>query len=515
MKKIISCVLFCALALCLSLPLTDFLTPKAQNRYFILEKYLEEHPEQYEHDVQVFGSCHSYTSFNSIYLEERTGVSAFVFGNAGEIVPTTYVRMVEQFKKHIPKVALVEIWGINPYETYSDPEDVFGDYLANNLERTKLSLEKLEVIRDFKTIEGLEDIDTVDYASMLFPFITYKDRLMNQTLNETDFDYTFEGTEPYSTNFMFTEMYLRLSHNGFKPYASNRIEDYPQKQNYINDGEFMRIEPDIVKYIQKIIDLCKKNDVELIFYRTPYRSTVNELKKLNHLQQICDENDVLFVDLESELSYNFTTDFYDYEHLSEVGANRSTEFLIPYILERLKDDGIDYKNPAEEMPVNLLTNSDFTKLKDTGDSLPSQGAGYTVDNWYTDPSSDNIQVTSEGLQFTKLTTTKSWRLYQTIENAESFVGKSLTAVFHIADFEGTQVRPTISFRDADDKEILEATAIMADGLMPVSCVIPEGTQSIRVGFYGYDGAKIGDAFTVKSIEFYEGAYVIETLPGGQ
>ena len=33
---------------------------------------------------------------------------------------------------------------------------------------------------------------------------------------------------------------------------------------------------------------------------------------------------------------DYNTDFFDYEHLSETGATKSTEFLIPYILEALK-----------------------------------------------------------------------------------------------------------------------------------------------------------------------------------
>lgn len=95
----------------------------------------------------------------------------------------------------------------------------------------------------------------------------------------------------------------------------------------------LQIEPDIVKYILKIIELCEAYDVELIFYRSPYISSVNELRKLNHFAQICEENNVLFIDLEQEIDYDYSVDFVDYQHLSELGANKSTQYLIPYILE--------------------------------------------------------------------------------------------------------------------------------------------------------------------------------------
>lgn len=298
--------------------------PKATNRYYILEKYLDENDGAY--DVQVFGSCHSYTSFNPVYLEEQTGVTGFVYGNAGEIIPTTYVRMKEQFEEYVPKVALVEIWGINPYETYSTHECVFGFYFQNNLERLPLSSEKLEVIGDF---------DTLDIFEMNFPIALYKDRITDEELTNVDFNYSFEGIKPYSTEYTFNEMSSRLANNGFKVTPAKSIEDYPDYQNYIGEDEFLEIEPDIVKYIEKIIELCEKYGVTLIFYRSPYLSTENELRKLNHLEQICAVHGVLFVDLEAEVDYDYTVDFQDYQHLSENGANKSTLYLAEYILDAI------------------------------------------------------------------------------------------------------------------------------------------------------------------------------------
>ena len=510
MKKIIACILFCALVVCMIVQLTDFLTPKSTNRYYMLEKYLEDNPEQNDHDVQVFGSCHSYTSFNPIYLEERTGASAFVYGNAGEIIPTTYVRMVQQFKKHTPKVALVEIWGMNPYETYSAHDRVFGFYFSNNLERTDFSSEKLEVIRDFRTLDF--PFETVDYLSMNFPLMTYKERLMDGSLEACDFDYSFENTQPYASKYTYNEMTSRFTYNGFKKNPSAKIEDYPERQNYIEDGEFLEIESDIVVYLQKIIDLCKENDVELIFYRSPYVSRVNELKKLNHLRQICDENDVLFIDLEEEIQFNYSADFLDYQHFSEIGANKSTEFLTPYILDALAERGQFYHNPSDDAPVNLLLNSDLVNPANQSGNDLFVGTGYTVDGWYISQPNDCISLLPEGLKTTNYSLNAAWHLYQTITTAEEQVDKSITAVFQIEDFSGTKIRPIISCRDADNKEILAATAPMETGTVTVSCVIPEETTHIRVGFWAYDGVEIGNYYIVESIQLFEGAYSVETLP---
>ena len=109
-----------------------------------MDTYLEEH-DTYR-DVQAFGSCHTYTSFIPAVLEENTGLTSFVYANPGEIIPTTYVRMVEQFKRHVPKVAVLDIWGINAYETYDETEEILEEYMPLNVQMLPNSKEKRELI---------------------------------------------------------------------------------------------------------------------------------------------------------------------------------------------------------------------------------------------------------------------------------------------------------------------------------------------------------------------------------
>ena len=504
MKKVFSCVIFCLLTAFLVQQVGDVLTPKSTNRYYMLEKYLEDHPEQYEHDVQIFGSCHTYTSFNPIYLEQRTGVSAFVFGNAGEIIPTTYVRMAEQFKKHIPKVVLIDIWGIYPHES---PSSRFGDYLANNLERTALSKGKIEVIADYK---GTEHAD-IDNITMNFPIAVYKDRILDGSLTDVDFDYSFEGTRPHSSKYNFNEMSSRFQNNGFKENPATYVEDYPEKQNYVNEDEIIEIEPDIVKYIQKIIDLCRENEVELIFYRSPYVCKTKTLRKLNHFKQISEKNGVPFIDLEAELQYNYRADFTDYEHLSTEGANRSTEFLIPYILEALEKQGEthDYSPDLSDS----MYNGDFIRPINSGGLTNYIGATETVDGWHSNDETGVVTLTVDGIEIVRKDAEPGWQFYQVIEDAAGLQGRTMTAVFDIDEYNSETIRPIISCRNAGNSEIHTATAKVVEGEVAVSCAIPEETEYIRVGFYSYEGTAEERIVTVESIRLYDGAYTRDPVNG--
>ena len=329
MKKFLSCIVFCLILLGLLDQVGEVLISKPYNRYYILEKHLEEIGTDF--DVQVFGSCHSYTSFNPNYLLEQTGLESFVYGNPGEIMPATYLRMLEQFKDYTPKVALVEIWGINPYETYDSTDTILGAYLQNNIERIPFSVEKLEVIHQY---------DSLDMFETNFAFSKYKERIMENTLQSFDFNYSYEDAKVHASEPFQIEMTSRLANYGFKVNSSNPLDKYEDLQNHVSKDDILEIEADIVKYILKIIELCESYNVELIFYRSPYISKVNELRKLNHFQKICDAHNVLFIDLEQKINYDYSTDFYDYEHLSETGANKSTEYMIPFIEDKISSHGL-------------------------------------------------------------------------------------------------------------------------------------------------------------------------------
>jgi len=330
-KRIIACIAFCVIVLLLMGQANSVLISKSLNRYYMLAQALDETDSTY--DVQVFGACHSYTSFNAKYFEDTYGLTAFDMGNPGEIIPTTYLNMAERFKKDTPKVALVEIWGINAYETYISREKVFEYYMPVNVEHLPFSLKKAEVIRDFYSLDMLLEN---------FAAAKYKDRIMNMELRAYDFDYSFDEIMEATSNYNRKEMTRRMENNGFcempmsgelyTPYKD--VSDYHELQAVVAENETMKPEAVMLKYVDKIIDLCEKNGVELIFYRAPYVSCENELKKANWLAAYCEEKAIPFYDLEKEIAFDITSDFLDHQHLNKYGAKKATDYLAAQVLEK-------------------------------------------------------------------------------------------------------------------------------------------------------------------------------------
>jgi len=328
MKKIISWILF-FLILYISVDASNkILVEKTKNTYYMLSEELKQVEDI---DVQVYGSCHAYTSFNTKSFSEQSGVSSYNISNAGEIMPATYLRMKERFEKDTPKVAVVETWGINAYETYISYEALMEKYLSVNVENIPISKEKIEVIRDFEALDLLEEN---------FAVLKYKDRLLEFSLSEVDFNYSFERMwELFNSdgeNTKLIDIKNRFDHNGFLYNESEALADYKEQQAKVEENELLAIEPIIMKYVNKIIDLCKAYGVELIFYRAPYISTENELRKINYLEKYLRERGVDFYDMEKLIDFDYMLDFKDYQHLSAVGAEKTTQYLSNIILERKK-----------------------------------------------------------------------------------------------------------------------------------------------------------------------------------
>ncbi len=86
----------------------------------------------------------------------------------------------------------------------------------------------------------------------------------------------------------------RFEINGYLLYDYNIVEQYYNLQSNVDEDEMLEIELQLMKYIDKIIDLCEENDVALIFYRVPYVSKETELSKANYLREYLNDRNTLY-----------------------------------------------------------------------------------------------------------------------------------------------------------------------------------------------------------------------------
>ena len=100
-----------------------------------------------------------------------------------------------------------------------------------------------------------------------------------------------------------------------------------------------------VKYLQKIIDLCRENDTELLLINIPVlgknkffdQSGFNQRwTAAQEIGKIAEENNVPYLEYFAgwkELGFDLDRDAMDGEHLNRWGAARFTNFLGSYMKE--------------------------------------------------------------------------------------------------------------------------------------------------------------------------------------
>ena len=330
-KEIIKMAGTCAaiiLLLCLLVKGCNYLVVDDANSYTRLT--LHEFYESEEKIETIFlGTSHCFRAYDPTLYEELTGESAYNLGSSSQNIDTSYYLLKEALKyQDIKKVYLDmyhEFLFFNPDNRELVEANIISDYM-------KLSLNKVQFI--------LTRSDSKHYTNSFLPF-----RRDWQLLG--DFDYLKsnlkkkqqESYKNYEPVVYDDEQYIA---KGFvASTAALNVEDY----EWIPKSEFVDLSEDssfAKSYLNKIVKLCDKENIELIFLTAPsYKEYIEEMDTYETVHQLiqglADEYDVQYLDFNEypENVLNLTSeDFMDEDHLNRNGAEKVTRCLSNYILEK-------------------------------------------------------------------------------------------------------------------------------------------------------------------------------------
>ena len=169
----------------------------------------------------------------------------------------------------------------------------------------KFSLNKIKAINT--SVENISD-----RMSYYFNIIKYHTRYKN--LTENDMKTVFYG---YSVD--------------NKGYIALPKADYIFNYQIFENEETEKIHSKNEEYLRKIIKLSKENNIELILVKTPASYSEDQYKKLNYINKIAEENDVIFLNYVKNMqsiNLDYNNDFYDPGHLNKTGSEKFTKQFI-------------------------------------------------------------------------------------------------------------------------------------------------------------------------------------------
>lgn len=258
-------------------------------------------------DVAFLGSSHTFCHVNTALLWEDYGVSAYDYSAAEQPLWTTYYYLREICKRQNPKLVVLDVFVPAVYS-----EDYHYDFMHDNMFGFRFSLNKLQMMKD--SIE-LKELDKY------FPgFFDYHNRYGE--IAELDFKEITKSKEE------------KAAFKGYVPFFNVDKQTHPNFSE-VGIGELSEKSE---KYLNKIIEYCKKNQIELMLVVTPYpQPNDNQEMIYNKVEEIANENDIVFNNGNhhyEEIGIDFERDFNDFSHLNYWGSCKYTD----YLAKKIKSD---------------------------------------------------------------------------------------------------------------------------------------------------------------------------------
>ncbi len=250
-------------------------------------------------DVVFLGSSHIHCDVNTALLWEKYGIAAYDYSAAEQPLWITYYYLREFCKYQNPSLVVLDMYSPARYK-----EDHHYDYLPDNVDGIRFSPDKIAMLWNSAAPDRILDF---------FPSIgSYHNRWWG--VSSKDWEYVMMSRKE------------RASFKGYTPYYLTDPQEEPAMEQKYSGGITLKSEI----YLQKIIDYCKKHEINLFFIVSPYITTDEDELVYNRVHEIADMNGISFQSTNyfyNVMELDFDEDFNDVSHLNYRGSCKFTDYL--------------------------------------------------------------------------------------------------------------------------------------------------------------------------------------------
>ena len=271
-------------------------------------------------DVMIYGSSHASCTVNNGMLWDDAGISSFILSSGSQSIDSTYYFIKESLKTQHPKVIMVETLEANGQEQNDD-----GTYQVDlaNVYRSDLSMHWSPLYVNFV----LNQTKLYGFDNEFRNELLLKMPIIHARYSELE------------RNDFVNEYYFKRGYGGS---YDLQVSDPPQLTE-----DRTALSPMGEEYLQKIIDLCKQENIGLVLFCAPYPETTDASAQQNAIADFAKANGTTFFDFNTfyqKIGIDFSTDYRDGNHLNNSGADKVTKYLEDYI--RANYDLTDHRGNA-------------------------------------------------------------------------------------------------------------------------------------------------------------------------
>ena len=253
-------------------------------------------------DVIVYGSSHAWKGCDTRIMRDKYGISAYNYGCHWQKINTTALFLKDSLRTQSPKVVCIETYNVNavlqdrnlqgeiyytrPMKSFAGKQEYLKQCFGNDLER---------------------------YASYYFPIIMFHDNW-----NAIQYE-----------NFLGQRCERLIDSAGFFTNDAVYQCELPDYETFTQS----KIGENAIKTLDEIVQVCRDNDVQILFYTCPWEG---EFNYSDALAEYAEKNGCAYLDLfryYEETGLDGNTDLADSGHLNTSGAEKVADFLGKYIVE--------------------------------------------------------------------------------------------------------------------------------------------------------------------------------------
>ncbi|WP_029231277.1 hypothetical protein [Butyrivibrio sp. VCB2006] len=250
-------------------------------------------------DVVFLGSSHMHVNINTALLWEKYGIAAYDYSGAEQPLWMTYYYLKEFCKYQKPKVMVLDFFAPANFL-----DDYQYKYIGDNFYGLKPSVNKLGMLK-----VSVEPSRVLEFFPALVSY-----HMRYQELEQADWDYLSETQEDKS------------AFKGYTPYFKTGEWEKPE----FDAEDPLPLTDKSLEYLDKIIDFCNENEIEMFFIVTPYIKEYEADQRFEYVERLCAERGIWFEDgteMYETLDLDFSQDFFDFSHLNYRGSCKYTDYL--------------------------------------------------------------------------------------------------------------------------------------------------------------------------------------------
>lgn len=331
--KTLSCIIIFCFMMCIVNNLLRYLLIDDSSSYTRISMH-----EMYEQDKNIdilfLGSSHSHRSMNTEITDAIFEANTFGGGTSQQQLDGSYAVLKEVGKHNKLSHVYLEMYYDVTSVDISERDELTQTYIIADY--MKPSLNKWSLLANASTPEY--------YMNGFIP----ARRNHNQLFEKDYIKHLFEKkqTEAYQ-NFEYIDVgYERYAGKGYV-YHNGVIPE----NGFLYSAHFTPIQEEpfsntTIKYLEKIINYCKKNQIQLTLYTTPMPNfrlvdMGNYDTYVSCVNQFAQEHGVAYYDFnlckEAYLHFD-DTDFSDTDHLNGIGAEKFSAFFSEFFTGQINQD---------------------------------------------------------------------------------------------------------------------------------------------------------------------------------